>query len=179
MSGNTIISNYYDSLVRQIDEYIEEKLKKYNRDDEIKISELKKNQTESVKFDIDTSNDLLSDDTERNVFTEPDKNLESVTADLAGVSVKSRPIKKLARQYLNEMRDEMMTEVRKLSKQTIDELDRRNENDETDERKIFGNRFGLVFFRSNSESGDEPAPCEVYLLVLDFYIDDFQRKFLK
>lgn len=171
------ISNYYDSLIEKIKTYTDEQLEKYAQDDLIKLGKVKKvEETPRTDLDLDTASDLISDEAEDKAFQEPDgnKNLASVTAKRSDFSDKSRPNK--AQEYLSQIRYEMICELKRIQKETLEGL-----TGETDIEKACGKQFAVLFGRAESadESNRDPAGFQLYLVVLDFYLDEYQRNFFK
>lgn len=178
-NSKRLISNYYDSLVRRVEDYTAEQLKKYNDHDLIKITETKAPEKVEKKtiHDLDSAGlDLLSDELEGRVFDDPieDESMVSFTARRSGITnERSRPAK--AREYLSQVRGELVRELRRIEQETTMNV----AGGESSESGVFARGLAVLFARSNNESNIDPAPFELYLVVLDFYLNEYQRKFLK
>lgn len=181
------IIDYYDSLVQRVDVFTEERLEIYSNDHLIEIKDVEKDEiSEDLKaFDLDTATDLLSEKTEKIVFS-PDLVKDKPLSDFA---VKPNWPKKLpfsmgAQDYLNFMRDEMIKQIKIAEKDTLDYYEtirdelRKNVKiaDEKElKRKLFAKRSAFLFSNRHSNLN----PFSLYLVIFDFYLDIHQEALLK
>lgn len=181
-----IILNYYDSLVNRVDVYTEEQLEIYTNEHLIEIKDIKKEEEgENENFDLNTATDLLSKETKQKIFS-PNQVKEKPISDYA-VKInwsQNLPFEMGAQDYLNFMRDELINQIEKAKKETLeyyetikDEL-KQNEmiSDENElKKKLFEKKSAFLFSRPHSNLN----PFTLYLVIFNFYFDDHQEELLK
>lgn len=171
-----LIKDYFDSLVKKVDVYTEDKLKIYSNGHFIDINEEKDETHDTKEFALETATDLLSEETEEKVFSS-DSVKDKPLSDLA-IKInwpQKKPFEMKAHEYLNFMRDEMIKHIKISEKETLEYYESIRDGlggdnkikDEELKRKLFGNGSAVLCSRPHSNKN----PFTLYLLLLDFYMD--------
>ena len=200
-----MIIDYFDSLVQQVDIYTEEELEKYTDqsvvtkipdDDQSPSDEEESNDEvgnkEKSLLNLFDSWESIKNAYENQTYDE-DPYMNEREYEYSGVETKHEPpsVSSNVRQFLNNMRDEMINEIRKgeeealknyktiKSELKIDKLASDEEIDRDVATRLFENKsmFLLLDINSNSENND--SLFKLYLFVVDFYLNKHQRKLLK
>lgn len=209
-----IIIDYYDSLIRQVDIYTEEQLEKYS--DESVIDDVTENNESDVREMIldhyrDVDFRYISDSDEENsdglVFmpqnTPKQTILESAFDDPYLKQSKFKYPKEKAKyepppstanvhQFLNQMRDELIAEIKKGQEAAlnyfetikadlkVDQLESDEEIDQNLMAKLFETQFMfLILDTDDCEIKIRNSPFKLYLIVLDFYLNEQERELFK
>lgn len=196
-----IILDYYDSIIRDIDIYAEKKLEKCNETDMVEIE----NNTNSEQTDVEViqssyatntnTNDAESDSEIENYGLENylDSYMEKYNYEVVNQpkSIQSR-IK--ASDYINELRDEMIDELKKAQKnaliyyesiksnvniKSISDLQERNER----VRELVLTKQSAFIIRIDKKQADfRPAKksrFKLYLVLIDFYLKSNEQDLLR
>ena len=187
------IVDYYELLARRVDDYTEEQLNKYTNKQLIEIGEVEVkiedvNLTDDLKeFDLVTANDLLSHETEKKISSPYLVKDERPLCDLKANKMAWREEKKFqmqAHDFLNLMGDVMIEELEEAAKETLayyetikDELsqDEKLTYEEELKRKLFAKRSAMFITRPDSKLN----PFTLYLVILDFYLDESLERLLR
>lgn len=187
-NDSLIIIDYYDSLVRQVNIYTEEMLKIYTNNQliEIKVEENGDNQIEdSEEFNLDTATDLLCVEIQDKAFSSVPIQKRPISEFAIKIAwPQEKPFKMGAQDYLNLIRDEMIKQIKIAKKETLeylktikDELRQDGEfKDEELKRKLFSKGSAYIFSSPNSNKSN---PFMLYLVFLDFFLDQSQQDILK
>lgn len=187
-NDSLIIIDYYDSLVRQVNIYTEEMLKIYTNNQliEIKVEENGDNQIEdSEEFNLDTATDLLCVEIQDKAFSSVPIQKRPISEFAIKIAwPQEKPFKMGAQDYLNLIRDEMIKQIKIAEKETLeylktikDELRQDGEfKDEELKRKLFSKGSAYIFSSPNSNKSN---PFMLYLVFLDFFLDQSQQDILK
>ena len=178
------IIDYYDSLIQQVDIYTEEKLKIYSNEHLVEIKEEINEREDSKEFDLETETDLLSEETDKKVFS-PDTVKAKPLSDFA-IKInwcQQRPFEMKAQDYLNIIRDAMIKQIEIIKIETLDYYeaikdgldDEEKLTDEELKKKLFAKRSAFLFSRPHSNLN----PFTLYLVISDFYLNELQLKLLE
>lgn len=189
------IVDYYELLARRVDDYTDEQLKKYTNKQLIEIGDVEvlekdvaANKTDDLKeFDLFTATDLLSHETEKKISSPYLVKDERPLCDFKANKMAWREEKKFhmqAHDFLNLMGDVMIEELEEAARETLeyyetikDELnqDEKITYEEELKRKLFAKRSAIFITRPDSKLN----PFTLYLVILDFYLDESLEKLLK
>lgn len=190
------ITEYYDSLINHVDILAEEALAKHDEQQQLDLNDkrvfkltsgyLADNDFEDRSLDQvsfgDTAVDVSSyQKTYEIASSHPNHRLDKCTSTVS------------VHKYVNEMREEMIDELRKLQNETLRNYEASvRSSDDQDEnemarlkRKIFDRKFAFLVCSlelrhkwTHRELVHNSSPLNVYLVVLDdFFLDD-QNKIL-
>lgn len=193
-----IISQYFDSLIRNIDIYTEEQLAKHTEHEllQLPLNELAQNRynnpeggkqkqkNESDDLDLTSiEEDILAYGSYDNLFPYkmPEFDFKINTQSELSNEFKSMKIV----EYLNQARDEMLDELGKVQEEifrrfeaTKSLIPKRSESSsdaewrETVKEKVFAEKFTFIVENRNSK-------FNFYLFVLDFYLNKKDREILR
>lgn len=185
-----LISNYFDSLIREVDIFTEEKLANKNSknlvkiDDNVEISLNKKPQINAPEHDM-MDFDEVDDFYHYGQFV---MWTELECAEFERNRSTNEPCKSMKEcDYWNETRDVLLEKLNELQKETFEHYDTIREelkrdmssyNDmESIMARVFEKRFPFIVIYGNS---NDKGLCEkIYLVELDFYIKPCEYQFLK
>lgn len=198
-----IISNYYDSLIRRIDIYTEEKLAKH-KDDE--IYEFQSNPGGHLTFvlpkppKLPENNEITIDhdfgnESKYDAYRFFNVNIQDFD-DKSSFLDSQQTTKMNIHDYLNKTRDELIAELEKAQEQTFihyesikdtlkkDEAITNCENDEERTELVksllFDKKFAFILNIEKMDYLQElDSPFKLYLVVLDFYVNRNERELLK
>ena len=200
-----MIIDYFDSLVQQVDIYTEEELEKYTDqsvvtkipdDDQSPSDEEESNDEvgnkEKSLLNLFDSWESIKNAYENQTYDE-DPYMNEREYEYSGVETKHEPpsVSSNVRQFLNNMRDEMINEIRKgeeealknykniKSELKIDKLASDEEIDRDVATRLFENKSMFLLLDINSKSKNKDSPFKLYLFVVDFYLNKQERKLLK
>ena len=200
-----MIIDYFDSLVQQVDIYTEEELEKYTDksvvtkipDDDHSSSDDEESNDEVGNEEKSLLNLFDSWESIKNAYEnqtyDEDPYMNEREYEYSGVETKHEPpsVSSNVRQFLNNMRDEMINEIRKgeeealknykniKSELKIDKLASDEEIDRDVATRLFENKSMFLLLDINSKSKNKDSPFKLYLFVVDFYLNKQERKLLK
>ena len=155
-----LIVDYYDSIISQIDIYIEELLEKYNEDDV-----LKKNRKEKDSFKLDTSINPYKIEYQNEL------------------KINITPGSTKVHDYLNQVRSKAIEEIKKAKDENLEryeinkekyKYDRNNLTVETFQEmknELFKEKFCFLLKVNNNSN-----KSKLYTIVTDFYLDYYERQ---
>ena len=193
-----IILDYYDSIIRDIDIYAEKKLEKCNETDMVEIENNTSEQTEVdvIQSSCATNTNSESSDSEiENYGLENYLDSYMEKYNYEGISQpKSIPNRIKASDYINEIRDEMIDELKKAQKnaliyyesiksnvniKSISDLQERNER----VRELVLTKQSAFVIRIDKKQADfRPAKksrFKLYLVLIDFYLKSNEQELLR
>ena len=201
-----MIIDYFDSLVQQVDIYTEEELEKYTDqsvvtkipdDDQSPSDEEESNDEvgneEKSLLNLFDSWESIKSAYENRKYVGEDPYTNEREYEYSEIVAKHEPpsISSNVRQFLNNMRDEMINEIRKgeeealknyktiKSELKIDKLASDEEIDRDVATRLFENKSMFLLLDINSKSKNKDSPFKLYLFVVDFYLNKQERKLLK
>lgn len=169
------------------DEYEEEE---EDDDDDEDVKEEKNEEIRPDCFDLETVQKLFG--LEPSVFLDPystKKNKYKYSKEKA--KHEPPPLSSNVRKFLNNMRDELIGELKKGQEEAIKNYDKikselkvnKQANEEEFDRSIasrlFENKFMFLLIDNDSECKNQSSPFKMYLIVMDFYLNKHERKLLK
>lgn len=192
------ICDYFDKLISLIDTHTEEQLDKYSQsgcttnsmgENQLKEFELRKKQKQEknykfFKFEKRNVKQIIEEDNQ--IFYDLTKQ-QTLKIEWDSVEI---------RDYLNTNRDELICEVRKYEEEALSRYEEikddvlkslqmiENRDEQIDEfrKRLFENRHIGVFeidkFDDFSIHTDYALPLRLYLVVLDFYVNQSGQEFL-
>lgn len=184
-SGNNklIIVDYYDSLIQLVDIYTEEKFRIYSNEYLIVIREEEKEEEHKFKR-LNENFASLSLEKMNNEFLPDTVKRKPLSEYAIKINFPQKtPFEMKAQDYLNFMRDELINQIEKVKKETLDyyetikdELkDVEKLREENLKRKLFANRFAFLFLRPYSNLN----PFTLNLVISDFYLNESQLEISK
>lgn len=193
LNPKLIISQYYDSLVNQIDIHTEELLEKVSETHQISSDIFKPGKTyHEMSNDFFVRPDNFVPTYQIDSYTDPysDKYTYNVSANPLADSVKSIKI----REYCQSIRTEMIDELRRAETQTMEyyesirkdikSIKRENRTVEKLKKQLFANKYFFIIRvdRIRLEAFEAVANrswFKIYLFELNFYLDQESQEFLK
>lgn len=185
MNQKKLIIEYYDSLTNQIDIYAEQVLEKYKAEDKIRD---KMNSVYLPNKQVN-NNYLIPHyqwtSCEETLYIDP--YLEKFPLKQELTNVRFDPKTKKVHDYVNEMRQEMIDELKIGEHETLVKCQRMmKEKQSIDtneiESKLFENKFSFVIIRKEP-TGENLVPTrglfQCFLVVLNFYINFAAQSYLK
>lgn len=179
MNPKLVISNYFDSIVNQIDIYTEEKLEKTNEND---LIQYKSNTVYMYKFEFWKTNHRANKQEQLDEYSIND-------FDFSHQPFRNKPSGSVkVKDFFNETREKLIAEVNaaqgeafkrcdeirdQLKEICKDESKTQEEREKEIQRKVFANKFfGLVRFTTQYGEGSYMySPFKLLLVKLDYYID--------
>lgn len=198
-----IILDYYDSIIRDIDIYAEKKLEKCKETDMVEIENNTNEQTDvdviQSSYATNTHDAEWSDSEIENYGLENylDSYMEKYNYDYEGTTnnqTKSMPNRIKASDYINEIRDEMIDELKKAQKnaliyyesiksnvniKSISDLQERNE---LVRELVLTKQSAFIIRIDNKQADFRPAKksrFKLYLVLIDFYLKSNEQDLLR
>ena len=187
MNSKLKISQYYDSLVREIDIFTEEQFAKIIADNNDTLISFKKLKKQELQPNVNNQDDNYSIwglwRSKREKYWSrfnAEFNYENNLLNVGG----KKTIFVKASDYLNQSREDMLAELARAQAETMERYEtiknefnmKECEQFERINAKLFADKF---LFLVQSNASNTRCHTKLLLVVLDFYLDQSQRVFLK
>lgn len=194
-----IIIDYYDLLIRNVDIYTEEQLKKYTDENVIEIvSDDLVLDKYSEKYENNEENPIIMDfeSPNANIYDLIDKvpywrqSIYKYPKESEKAKNEPPPLLSNVHKFLNNMRDEMIDELKKGQEAAlknyekikneikVDKLASEEEFDRSVVSRLFEKQFMFLLLDNKYESKNN-SPFKLYLIVLDFYLNKHEKEILR
>lgn len=207
LNPELITCEYYDSLIRKIDIYTEKKLEEYTNDDVFitrmisRAASRVNHQEMSVVNEVREPESAFDEIWKHNPFEKLNEQLVKYdySSFFSDHDKEAGKIRK-TRDYLNQIRDELINEVEKIQKHSVEYCesikedlrrevtalrDDTNRDNEDKKEQIHSLLFAQKFaFLVNNETENfysmsrANPPFKLHLIVLDFYLNRNERELL-
>lgn len=173
MHPKLMIIDYYESLIRHVDIYTEERLSK----------------------DLESDSDSSDSDDEKSQEFESSSNFFLTNRDPYSNESWFNHSKEKAtdvHKYLNNKRDKLISEIKRGQEEALKNYEKiKSElivgkpaiNDEEIDRnvatRLFDNEFMFLILDKDSNCQKQDSPFKLYLIVLDFYVNKNERQFIE